>query len=93
MAAKAPQHEPPFGAAFSLRVVDSITELGPADEGCVAVSGWHGGTSAARFAIAARPLLSVFNDAGVGKDGAGIAGLALLEAEGLAACAVAHSSE
>jgi len=75
-----------------LRLVDSITELGPGDRGCVAVSGSHGGTSSARYAIAARPLLSVFNDAGGGKDGAGIAGLALLQAQGLAGCTVAHHS-
>jgi hypothetical protein len=37
-------------------------------------------------------LISVFNDAGVGKDEAGIAGLAFLQAEGLAACAVSHAS-
>ncbi len=75
-----------------LRLVDSITELSAADAGCVAVSGSHGGSSSARYAIAARPLLSVFNDAGVGKNGAGIAGLAMLEREGLAACTVSHHS-
>jgi hypothetical protein len=76
----------------ALRVVDSITQLQPADAGCIALSGSHGGASSARYAIAARPLLSVFNDAGVGKDGAGITGLAMLQAEGLAACAVSHTS-
>lgn len=76
---------------MSLRVVDSITELRPADAGCIAVSGSHGGISSARYALAARPLLSVFNDAGVGRDGAGIAALAFLQAHGLAACTVAHS--
>ena len=75
-----------------VRVVDSITELGPADAGCIAVSGSHGGASSARYAIAVRPLLSVFNDAGCGREDAGIAGLAMLEREGLAACAVAHTS-
>ena len=75
-----------------LRIVDSITELGPQDEGCIAVSGSHGGSSSARYAIAARPLLAVFNDAGVGRDGAGIAGLDMLQAQGLAACAVTHAS-
>lgn len=75
-----------------LRLVDSITELSAEDAGCLAVSGSHGGLSSARYAIAARPLLSVFNDAGVGKDSAGIAGLALLEAHGLAACTVSHES-
>ena len=75
-----------------LRVVDSITELGAADTGCIAVSGSHGGLSSARFALAARPLLSVFNDAGGGRDAAGLAGLAFLQNHGLAACTVAHTS-
>ena len=75
-----------------LRVIDSITELTPGDAGCIAVSGSHGGISAARYAVAARPLLSVFNDAGVGRDQAGIAGLDLLTAAGLAGCAVSHVS-
>jgi NCAIR mutase (PurE)-related protein len=75
-----------------LRLVDSIAELQTGDAGCIAVSGSHGGLSAARYALAVRPLLSVFNDAGVGRDAAGIAGLALLQAEGLAACAVSNLS-
>lgn len=75
-----------------IRVIDSITELQPADAGCIALSGSHGGLSSARYALAVRPLLSVFNDAGVGLDDAGIAGLALLQAQGLAACAVSHRS-
>mgnify|MGYP006145950403 CR=1 FL=1 len=75
-----------------VRVVDSITELQPADAGCIALSGSHGGLSSARYALAARPLLSVFNDAGVGLEGAGVSGLAFLQAHGLAACAVSHMS-
>lgn len=76
----------------SIKVIDSITELQPADAGCIALSGSHGGLSSARYALAVRPLLSVFNDAGVGLDGAGVAGLAFLQAHGLAACAVSHMS-
>ena len=75
-----------------LRIVDSITELCAQDAGCIAVSGSHGGLSSARYALAARPLLSVFNDAGVGKDSAGLAALDFLPAHGLAACTVSHSS-
>ncbi len=75
-----------------LRVVNSITELGPQDVGCVAVSGSHGGISSARYALAARPLLSVFNDAGVGRDAAGLAALPFLQSHGLAACTVRHDS-
>jgi hypothetical protein len=76
----------------ALRIVDSITELQAADAGCIAISGSHGGLSSARYALAARPLLSVFNDAGVGKNAAGIAALDFLQGHGLAACTVAHSS-
>ncbi len=75
-----------------VRLVDSITELSPADAGCIALSGSHGGISSARYALAAQPLLSVFNDAGVGRDAAGIAALDFLQQHGLAACTVAHTS-
>jgi hypothetical protein len=75
-----------------VRVIDSITELQPADAGCIALSGSHGGVSSARYALAVQPLLAVFNDAGVGREGAGVAGLALLQAHGIAACTVSHVS-
>jgi hypothetical protein len=76
----------------ALFLLDSIAEAVPAHADQVLVSGSHGGVSAARYAIAVRPRLAVFNDAGVGKDGAGIAGLTLMQAAGLAACTVAHGS-
>lgn len=76
-----------------LRLVDSITELRPgADTGCLAVSGSHGGISSAHYALAARPMVAVFNDAGVGKDAAGLAALPFLQRHGIAACTVAHTS-
>jgi hypothetical protein len=62
------------------------------------VSGSHsGGISSARFTLAVRPLLSVFNDinvgdANVGDANAGIAGLALLQTTGLAVCAAVNTS-
>lgn len=74
------------------KLVDSVAELGPSDRGCVAVTGSHGGLSAARYAAVVRPALCVFNDAGVGRDRAGIAGLPWLDALGLPACAVSHES-
>ena len=75
-----------------LLLVDSITEaIGPGS-GCVVVSGSHGGISAGRFALQAGVKLAVFNDAGVGKDQAGIAALALLQTQGIAACTVAHET-
>ena len=77
----------------ALRIVDSITELkSGVDAGCVAVSGSHGGISSAQYALAARPLIAVFNDAGIGLDAAGLAALPFLQGHGIAACAVRHTS-
>lgn len=75
-----------------LWLLDSITEAVGRAPGAVVVSGSHGGASSGRYAIAARPLLAVFNDAGVGKDDAGIVALAMLQQHGIAACTVAHDS-
>jgi hypothetical protein len=73
-------------------LVDSITEVTDADAGTFAVSGSHGGVSSAGYALRA-PLLGVaFNDAGGGKNGAGIAGLAILDDAGMAAVMVGHMS-
>jgi hypothetical protein len=80
------------GRTARLLLVDSITEAVGSGAGCVVVSGSHGGTSAGHFARQARPALVVFNDAGVGKDSAGIAALPVLQAAGIAACTVAHTS-
>ena len=73
-------------------LLDSITQVRAEDAGCVAVSGSHGGETAAGFAAAVPLALAVFNDAGVGRDRAGIAGLDLLQAQGIAACTVSHDS-
>jgi len=91
-----PEQAAPPGGLFALGcrllLVDSITEAVGSGRGCVVVSGSHGGLSAARFALQAGVRLAVFNDAGIGKDGAGIAGLAWLQQHGVAAVAVAHST-
>jgi hypothetical protein len=81
-----------FGLGVPLVLVDSITEAVGGPAGCVLVSGSHGGISAGRFALQAMPVLVVFNDAGIGKDEAGVAALGLLQRAGVAACAVAHHS-
>jgi hypothetical protein len=73
-------------------LIDSITQLEPGDAGLIAISGSHGGQSSARYALAVPMRLVVFNDAGVGKDGAGIAALALMQDAGRAALAVAHDT-
>ena len=79
-------------AAAPLVLLDSVTRVQPQHAGCLVVSGSHGGASVVPYARAVRAWLYVFNDAGVGKDGAGIAALGLLAAEGIAAAAVSHAS-
>lgn len=75
-----------------LTLLDSVTQVTPEAAGHVVVTGSHGGASVVPYARAVRAQLYVFNDAGIGKDRAGIAALDLLQAEGIAACAVAHTS-
>jgi len=73
-------------------LVDSITGITEDDAGAIVVCASHGGASAAGFALAVPLVAAFFNDAGVGKDGAGIVALDLLQAKGVAAGAVAHAS-
>lgn len=71
---------------------ESATRLPPEARGAVLVVGSHGGIIAAYLAAIAGARAVICNDAGVGKDAAGIAGLAYLAAIGTAAAAVAHTS-
>lgn len=75
-----------------LTLLDSVTRVTAEHAGHVVVTGSHGGASVVPYARAVPALLYVFNDAGIGKDRAGIAALELLQADGIAACAVAHTS-
>jgi hypothetical protein len=72
--------------------MDSISTIGPADGGCIIISGSHGGRISGAFACKHPPALVAFNDAGGGKNGAGVAALTLLEAAGIPAIAVSHLS-
>lgn len=72
--------------------MDSISLVTPEDAGAIVVCGSHGGTSSGEIALEV-PLRAVFfNDAGIGKDAAGIAALAMLQARGVPAGTVAHTS-
>jgi hypothetical protein len=75
-----------------LFLLDSISAVSSDTRDQIVVSGSHGGVSAARLALAHPPRLVFFNDAGIGLDEAGVAGLAVLQAAGVAACAVSHLS-
>lgn len=78
--------------AAAVVLLDSVTEVTVAHADCVVVTGSHGGQSAGRYALAVHARLYVFNDAGIGKDEAGIAALAMLDEAGQPAVAVAHTS-
>jgi hypothetical protein len=65
-------------------LLDSVTEIDAADIGSVVVTGSHGGASAVHYATAVALTGCFFNDAGIGKDAAGIGGLALLACPGAA---------
>lgn len=73
-------------------IMDSITKVTPDDRGSIVVAASHGGASSGEFALEVPLRLVVLNDAGIGKDDAGIAALAMLQAGGLAAAAVSHET-
>jgi hypothetical protein len=73
-------------------LIDSITEMSELHLGAVVFTGSHGGSSAAHYALLIDTTVVVFNDAGVGKYNAGIAALAILQAQNRAAATVAHHS-
>ncbi|HSN20987.1 MAG TPA: hypothetical protein VLS49_09925 [Usitatibacter sp.] len=70
------------------RVHDSATRLGAAEHDAVVACGSHGGVYAAWLAARAGVRAIVLNDAGIGLGRAGVAGIAWLDALGIAACAV-----
>ncbi|PIQ55490.1 MAG: hypothetical protein COW02_02590 [Comamonadaceae bacterium CG12_big_fil_rev_8_21_14_0_65_59_15] len=79
----------------NLFLLDSISCVDARHAQSVVVSGSHGGVSAAQFVLsqaAERPRAVFFNDAGVGKQEAGIAALKLLEAANIAAATYSHDS-
>lgn len=73
-------------------IMDSITKVAGEDEGSIVVAASHGGASSGEFALEVPLRLVVLNDAGIGKDGAGIAALGMLEARGVAGATVSHVS-
>ncbi|HLS68733.1 MAG TPA: hypothetical protein VK035_05275 [Kiloniellales bacterium] len=72
-------------------LADTITRL-PDAKGAVLVTGSHGGIYAAYLAARAEIRAVIFNDAGIGLDEAGVAGLPWLERLGIAAAAVDHAT-
>ena len=79
-------------AGVPIVLMDSISTIGPAEAGAVVVSASHGGRISGAFAAKHPPKLVIFNDAGIGKNEAGIACLADLDRTGAPALCVAHTS-
>ncbi|MCF7547898.1 hypothetical protein [Pseudonocardia sp. WMMC193] len=73
-----------------VQLLDSMSQAERDDAGEVLVAASNGGTESGRIAVLARCAAVFFNDAGVGKDEAGVAGLALLDAAGIPGGAVGH---
>ena len=73
-------------------IADSITRVGPEAAGAVVVNASHGGVYAAYLAAKLHAAAAIFNDAGVGRDRAGIGGLDYLEEFGIAAATVGHDT-
>lgn len=77
---------------IAILAAESVTALGDEVRGQVLVAGSHGGRIAAYLGAAAGAHALILNDAGVGKDDAGIAGLADLDAIGMAAATVSYQT-
>ena len=75
-----------------LVLAHSITKLGTDAADAVIVCGSHGGVYSGYLAAKSAVRAVVLNDAGVGKDAAGIGALAYLEALGIAAACADHNS-
>lgn len=73
-------------------IMDSIAFASSAQAGDVIVTGSHGGTSAGEYAVGFGVRVVVCNDAGIGKNKAGIAGLAAIDAQKIVGIAVGHES-
>ena len=69
-------------------VTDSITFLNESNSGDIVVCGSHGGLSAGNYAKKYRVKAVFFNDAGIGKNNAGVKSLEFLNDAGILACTV-----
>ena len=72
----------------SITVTDSITFLNESNSGDIVVCGSHGGVSAGHYAQKNHLKAVFFNDAGIGKNNAGIKSLDSLSDAGILACTV-----
>ncbi len=71
-------------------IMDSVSYVTEANQSDIIISGSHGGTSSAGYAIDVAAGAVFFNDAGCGKNNAGIKGLELLQQHSIIAATVDH---
>lgn len=79
-------------AANEPLVLDSVTHMKAEHRGRVAYCGSHAGIYAAYYAAEKGIAAIILNDAGIGREQAGIAGLKLLEKLGVPGAAISHMS-
>ncbi|MBV5342121.1 hypothetical protein JZU68_00365, partial [bacterium] len=72
----------------NITIADSITFLNESNAGDIVVCGSHGGVSAGHYAQKLQLKAVFFNDAGIGKNNAGIKSLDSLSDSGILACTV-----
>ena len=80
------------GISDEIYLADSITKLGPEFRGKVLVCGSHGGRYCGYLAAFSGLRGVILNDAGLGKNNAGIGALDYLQRLGIPAATVAHTS-
>src|SRR5712671_5709474 len=82
----------PIDLPKEIVLADTATKLGDVVRGGVIVTGSHGGRYAAYLTLREHPRAVIHNDAGVGKDEAGIAVLGMAQALGVAAATFSNAS-
>jgi hypothetical protein len=75
-----------------LIMFDSITRADANARGRVVLAGSHGGVYTAWLALKSGARAVILHDAGIGRDGAGAAGLKWLDGHGMAAAVIDHRS-
>ena len=81
-----------FGSTWHVVCLDSASLILPTDRGAIVATGSHGGAPAGNTTAPVGAALVLFNDAGLGIERAGVAGLAILDAGGRAGAAVGAMS-
>lgn len=83
---------PPVDLPEAIVLADTATKLGSAARDGVIVTGSHGGRYAAYLTLKAHPRAVIHNDAGIGRDEAGIAVISMAQALGVAAATLSHAT-